>query len=111
MVNVIAAAPGFVRLVYYDANAVEVLPVIAWMIDDEGAWPVVPGDDASKDDCTVEFPDGRVLVPYLQMYENRQEWLEAQVREEQLQKPNRKWKTARSNNSSAPSSAAGSTHS
>jgi hypothetical protein len=82
---VVAAAPGYVRLRYYDWPAgcgdpeVVRLPVVAWRIAEDCAIPVTLDAAAPGSLCIGEAvlqPDGQVVMPYDGRFSDETEWRE-----------------------------------
>ena len=77
---VVAAAPGYVRL-RYNRNAeefgvpaqVERMPVVAWQITEDAAYPIVPGNEIGRPYFIGEavlLPDGRVVEVFEQTFDD-----------------------------------------
>ena len=88
LLPVVAAAPGYVRLRYFEAGGddggpwVDRMPVVAWRIAEDVALPVTPDED--RDDALrsgVLLPDGRVVQPFMQTFPDEGAWREEMARQ------------------------------
>jgi hypothetical protein len=59
---------------------VERLRVVAWRVEEDGAWPVVPAVNMDTGQLAVLLPDGRAGVPYGETFDNEEAWRAAMVR-------------------------------
>jgi hypothetical protein len=78
---VVAAAPGFVRLRYYDHGDgdqpwIERMPIVAWLVDQFQAYPVVAGDvdDGQGSKEAILLADGQVTEPYGERFDSEEAW-------------------------------------
>lgn len=94
---VVAAAPGYVRLRYHSGMLelgvpaqVERMPVVAWQITEDAAYPIVPGNEIGRPYFIREavlLPDGRVVEVFEETFDDEKAWL---AKLEQLAAFNRK---------------------
>jgi hypothetical protein len=81
---VVASAPGYVRLRAWPEEGLplltERLPIVAWRLTRFMTWPVVPADNADDGQHAVLLPDGRVIVPFGDTFDNEEAWRSARER-------------------------------
>jgi hypothetical protein len=98
LLPVVVAVPGYVHLRYYDdaeegehdiRETVERMPIVAWRIADDIVFPVTPDEDEASSNLIGEgvlLPDGRVVQPFMELFDNEETWRAQMERQAEIQR-------------------------